>query len=99
MRTTLVIDDDVHEAVRAMARSRQMSLGQVISDLMRRELSAAGLATEMRARNGVPLLSKRGARRRVTPEVIRRLDNNLSHERVTQYRSEWRATAQRGKRD
>ena len=38
MRTTLNLDDDVAEAARALARSEGRSLGQVISDLVRRGL-------------------------------------------------------------
>ena len=35
MRTTLQIDDDVLEFARSVASSRQVSLGEVISDLAR----------------------------------------------------------------
>lgn len=39
MRTTLVIDDDVLDAARALARARSRSLGSVVSELARRGLS------------------------------------------------------------
>ncbi len=38
MRTTLNLDDDILQAVRALARDRQMSLGEVASELMREAL-------------------------------------------------------------
>lgn len=40
MRTTLSIDDDVLEAARKLAEARRPSVGQVVSDLMRRGLVA-----------------------------------------------------------
>ena len=39
MRTTLQLDDDVLAAARVLARQRQSSLGDVISDLARQALS------------------------------------------------------------
>ncbi|TIN58844.1 MAG: CopG family transcriptional regulator, partial [Mesorhizobium sp.] len=38
MRTTLAIDDDVLLAAKAMARQQDRSVGEVISDLVRRSL-------------------------------------------------------------
>lgn len=38
MRTTLNLDDDIVAAARALADSEQRSLGQVVSDLVRRGL-------------------------------------------------------------
>lgn len=38
MRTTLDLDDDVLEAVRALARAERRSQGAVLSDLARRAL-------------------------------------------------------------
>lgn len=38
MRTTLTIDDDVLEAARKMAEARELPLGKVVSQLMRRGL-------------------------------------------------------------
>ena len=41
MRTTLTIDDDLMAAARSLARARSESLGQAVSELMRRGLCAA----------------------------------------------------------
>jgi predicted transcriptional regulator len=68
MRTTLNLDDDVLRAVKEIARLRQSSAGQVLSELAREALavSAATAAT----RNGVPLLDPVAREGIVTPEHI-----------------------------
>ena len=66
MRTTLVIDDDVMEAARAIAEHQNRSIGQVVSELARRSLRAPDAA---RSRNGIALLApKPGVV--VTPEMV-----------------------------
>jgi hypothetical protein len=40
VRTTLSLDDDVLEAVRSYARSRDLALGEAVSELVRRGLQA-----------------------------------------------------------
>jgi hypothetical protein len=45
MRTTLSIDDDALEAARKLAQARNQSLGQVVSELMRRGLSTRSTYT------------------------------------------------------
>jgi len=40
MRTTLSLDDDVLEEVRAYAKNRDVGLGKAVSDLVRRGLRA-----------------------------------------------------------
>ena len=39
MRITLELDDDVHEAVRSLARAERRSQGSVLSDLARQALA------------------------------------------------------------
>lgn len=46
MRTTVVIDDDVMNDVRDIARSEGRSLGAVLSDLARRALAPVRLRQE-----------------------------------------------------
>ena len=53
MRTTLVIDDDVMAAARAIADHQQSSIGRVLSDLARKALHAP---EPSRTRNGISLL-------------------------------------------
>lgn len=54
MRTTLNIEDDIVQVARQLARQRGTTIGQVISDLVRKALEPK---TSSRVRNGVPLFS------------------------------------------
>ncbi len=40
MRTTLSLDDDIYPVVKTYARSREVSVGKAVSELVRRGLSA-----------------------------------------------------------
>jgi hypothetical protein len=55
MRTTLNLDEDVMEAARALADSERRSLGQVISDLVRRGL--APRAARLDDEDGFPVFA------------------------------------------
>ncbi len=57
MRTTLSLDDDVLIAAKAIAEQQRKSIGEVVSELMRRSLRRPGAPTE---RNGIPLLRRNG---------------------------------------
>jgi hypothetical protein len=57
MRTTLDLDDDVLQAAKEIAASRELTAGRVVSELVRKALQSAGPAP--RVRNGVPLLLRR----------------------------------------
>jgi adenine/guanine phosphoribosyltransferase-like PRPP-binding protein len=70
MRTTVVIDDDVLAAAKAIARQRNQSIGKIVSELARKALHPSAPASE---RNGVPLLSVRKAGVVVTPELVNTL--------------------------
>ncbi len=59
MRTTLDLDDDVLQAAKEIAESRNMTAGKVVSELVRKALERP--ATIARVRNGVPLLARRAA--------------------------------------
>ena len=68
MRTTLDIDDDVVVAAKELAAGERRSLGSVISELARRGLTPARVATAgelpvIRVPIGVPP---------ITPEMVRR---------------------------
>jgi hypothetical protein len=71
VRTTLAIDDDVLEAARSLARGRQSTVGEVISELARSALAAP--SRELTTRNGIPLLPAREAAPIVTLELVNRL--------------------------
>ena len=70
MRTTLAIDDDILLAAKAMARQQDRSLGEVISDLVRRSLRRPQAGGE---RNGIPLLSSRSSGPMVDVETVNAL--------------------------
>jgi hypothetical protein len=74
MRTTLDIDDDVLQAAKEIAASRQLTAGQVLSELARKGLEPASSADRARLRNGVPILPRRSAE---APRPTMRLVNEL----------------------
>lgn len=70
MRTTLAIDDDVLSAARAIARQRNQSIGEVVSQLARKSLHPPTASTE---RNGIPLLPVRRPAGIVTLDIVNAL--------------------------
>jgi hypothetical protein len=75
MRTTLAIDDDVLSAAKEMAAMENKSVGEVISSLARRGLAPA--ESEVKTRNGVPLLKVQKGSPRVTSELVHQLREEL----------------------
>lgn len=59
VRTTLDIDEDVLLAAKELAAATGRTAGQVVSDLARKGLAPA--AGPPASRNGVPVLTSRGA--------------------------------------
>jgi len=74
MRTTIVIDDDVLAAARAIARQRNQTVGKIVSELARHSLCPPTRSTE---RNGVPLLPVRRPAAIVTLEIVNALRDEL----------------------
>jgi hypothetical protein len=70
MRTTLAIDDDVLAAAKAMAEQQRRSVGDVISELARRQLNRPQPAKE---RNGIPLLTPKAGSPPITLELVNKL--------------------------
>ena len=70
MRTTLAIDDDVLLAAKAIANHENRSLGQVVSDLVRKALDRP--LSPQRERNGMLLLPDRPGPM-VTMEIVNAL--------------------------
>lgn len=75
MRTTLTIDDDVLTAAKAIAHQTNRTIGEVVSDLVRRSLRPPAASAE---RNGIPLLPLRKPGVIVTPEIVNALRDELS---------------------
>lgn len=71
MRTTLTLDDDVAELSARQAKSRGVSLGKAISDLVRRGLNAPTPSTE---KNGLVVFLLPTDSPTVTTDDVRRLE-------------------------
>lgn len=71
MRTTLDISQDVLLAAREMAARKNVSMGEIISDLARKSLRNAKGQTSMGMRNGFPILPPTG--QVITSELIKSL--------------------------
>jgi hypothetical protein len=67
MRTTLMIDDDVLTAARALADQQRRTIGEVVSDLARQSLRRPVPSAE---RNGVPLLPVTSRTAQVTLDIV-----------------------------
>ncbi len=74
MRTTLVIDDDILTAARAIAHQTNTTIGEVVSDLARRSLRQPMTLGE---RNGIPLLAVRAEGVIVTSDIVNTLRDEL----------------------
>jgi hypothetical protein len=72
MRTTLNIDDDVLDTVRALARRDGKPVGEVVSAMLRRAVEPPA-ASKARKRNGIPLFPVASNARVVTPEIVKAL--------------------------
>ena len=71
MRTTLTLDEDVLELAARQAKLRGVSLGQTVSDLARRELSAT---TPAQAKDGLVMFHLPADSPKVTTDEVRRLE-------------------------
>jgi hypothetical protein len=70
MRTTLDIDEDVLAAAKQLAKKRNSTAGEVISDLVRRSLTTSPVPNEEpRYRNGFRLLPRTG--QIITSEMVK----------------------------
>jgi hypothetical protein len=82
MRTTLDIDDDILSAAKDLARADKKTVGQVISDLARKALTAPELASlDERGQPKLsrwPTLPRRGGI--VTSEMVKRIQEEIDLE-------------------
>lgn len=70
MRTTLTLDDDVLASARALAAQRGVSIGTIVSALIRRGLAATQPSA---TRNGIRLFPVQPDGRPITPELVNTL--------------------------
>jgi hypothetical protein len=72
MRTTINIEDDILEAVKAVAARDQKPLGEVVSAMLRRAVEP-NPSSRKKTRNGIPLFPISANARAVTPQQIKEL--------------------------
>jgi hypothetical protein len=72
MRTTIAIDDDLLRVVRSLARARGVSLGDAISDLVRKGLRREA-ATD--TKDGFPMFGVSPDARPITLDDVKRLED------------------------
>jgi hypothetical protein len=71
VRTTLTLDDDVVELVQRQAKLRGVSMGQAVSDLLRRGLTAS---TPSRCQDGLVVFQLPADSPTVTTDDVRRIE-------------------------
>jgi hypothetical protein len=75
VRTTVSIDDDLLLAAKALASQRQVSIGRVISDLMRKGLSAE--AEVEPGSGGFPVFKIPANARPITLDTVKAAEDEL----------------------
>lgn len=70
MRTTLDIDEDVLLAAKSIATRRGVSMGKIVSELLRQALTPENAPA---TRNDVPLFPRQAGAGIVTMELVNRL--------------------------
>jgi hypothetical protein len=75
MRTTLTIDNDLLAAVRSLARARSVTLGQALSELARRGLTATARAHTGRRAPGFPVFTVPRDAHPITSEDVQRAED------------------------
>lgn len=71
MRTTLDIDADILQAAKELAALHKKTIGQMVSELIRKGLERPAPAAKVR--NGVPLLPHRPGAPPTTMAIVNRL--------------------------
>jgi hypothetical protein len=74
MRTTLSLDDDVFQEIKAYAETRDVALGKAVSDLVRRGLYAP---LQTRLVNGFHVVELPPGSPAVSSELIKTLETEL----------------------
>ena len=74
MRTTLDLDDDLIQVARQLAEQRRLTMGRVISDLVRESLEPK---SAVKVRNGVPLFVPRPGARKPHLDLVNKLRDEL----------------------
>ena len=73
MRTTITLDDGIHEFASYYARARGLTLSAAIEELIRKAQAPAKPEPDiLRAPNGLPMFPSTG--RTITSEMVRKLE-------------------------
>jgi Arc/MetJ family transcription regulator len=72
MRTTINLDDDLLSKAKVFARTRGISIGKAVSELVRRGLQAP---LQTRVVNGFHVIELPGGTPQVTTEQVRKLES------------------------
>lgn len=75
MRTTITIDDDLLEAAKALAAQRKISVGIVVSDLMRKGMKAQ--AQVKTGKGGFPVFQVPPNARPITLETVKQAEDDF----------------------
>ncbi|NJK62630.1 MAG: CopG family transcriptional regulator [Synechococcaceae cyanobacterium SM2_3_1] len=75
MRTTVSIDDDLLLAAKALASQRQVSVGRVLSDLIRKGLSAEAQVEP--GSGGFPVFKIPANARPITLDTVKKAEDEL----------------------
>ncbi|HEX3473304.1 MAG TPA: hypothetical protein VHT28_19140 [Silvibacterium sp.] len=82
MRTTWAVADDVYEAVKDLAESNSISMGEAATLLMRRGLTRP-LPTRIVNGLHIPVLPPGG--KKITLEMVKKIDSEQDMEKVLPY--------------
>ncbi len=75
MRTTITLDDEVHEFATYYARAKGLTLSEAIDELIRKGQDAPEPEPDIRrSPNGFPMFPPSGSDRVITDEMVKRLE-------------------------
>ena len=72
MRTTVTIDDEIFQAVKELARQKNISAGKVLSDLARKGLQANSAT---KTKRGIPVFPISDNSKIITLDDVKKLDD------------------------
>jgi hypothetical protein len=72
MRTTVTIDDEIFQAVKELARQKNISAGKVLSDLARKGLQAKSTT---KSKRGIPVFPVSDHSKIITLDDAKKLDD------------------------
>lgn len=75
MRTTITLDDDVHEFASVYAAAKGMTLSAAISELVRKAEAAPQPPDIRRGPGGLPMFPPSGTGRVITDEMVKKLED------------------------